>query len=157
VPPPQTAIATPKGVARAAAALRGGVANIVSARGDRRRQLFARGLRIGATQAVAARIAQPKLAGSLHAVLKRLASEVNISAPTILSYRIETPPAAPGTMLRGIRGGTAAMPRLMGAPSAFHIVTGSDTEAATPAIRITAVVAKEVGGEIVSYREMHSR
>jgi hypothetical protein len=42
-------------------------------------------------------------------------------------------------------------------PSGFHVVTGTErvTEIRSP--QIVAVVAKEVAGKIISYREMRSR
>ncbi len=151
---PHTATATMKGLAGAFRSKLAGVADAALARSDRRRQLLSRGLRIGATQSVAARIAQPKLAGSLLAALKKMASQMDIGAPTILSFNVEVPVPAAGPMAMAMKAGPMAK---MAAPSAFHVVTGTQSAPNAPATQVVALVAKEVGGKIVSYREMHSR
>jgi hypothetical protein len=51
---------------------------------------------------------------------------------------------------------TAAMAKLP-APSGFHVVTGTKLYTDMPIAQITAVIAKEIDGKVVSYREMHSR
>ena len=120
------------------------------ARGDRRRQLLSRGMRIVATQSVATRAATQTRPGALNGELKKLAAGIGIGSPKILSFKVTTP-AAPKGMMRA-----EAMAR-MSAPSAFHVVTGQrrTPELSTP--QITAMVAKEVAGKIVSYRDMRSR
>jgi hypothetical protein len=151
---PHTAVAIPKGFAALA---RGGLKQVASgavARRERRRQLFLRGERIGATQPVAARIAQPKLAGQLLGDLRKIAAEFRLKSPNFLSYRIEAPVAARKLIGLAAKAG----PRTQLAPaSAFHVVMGGRPTADAPVIQIVALVAKESAGKIVSYREMRSR
>lgn len=154
VPSPHIAAATPKGLAGVAAAIRAGAAASTSARGDRRRQLFARGMRIAATQSVAAKRTHPKLSASLLATLKRMAGQMEISNPTILSFQVETPIPSAGPMAMAMKAGPLTK---MAAPSAFHVVTGTQPSSQAPGPQILALEAREVAGKIVSYREMHSR
>jgi hypothetical protein len=170
---PVATTAPPAAAARKSFA--GGVSPAI-ARADRRRQLFARGRRIVATQSVAARVAEPKLARPLLGNLRNLASEMGLSAPNVLSFRIEEPVAPRGAKALGLRGGPLAK---ITAPSRFHLVIGrQDAADNTPAPPVAArmakraareippyrpdapivvLIAKEVAGKIVSYREMHSR
>jgi hypothetical protein len=154
MPVTHTAVAQPKGLAGVAKAARAAIADATVARTDRRRQLLARGLRIGATQAVATKVAKPMLAGGVLSALKKMAAQLEISAPTILSFKVETPVSPKGPMALAMRGGPIAK---MAAPSAFHVITGKQPVSQEPAPQIIALVAKEVAGKIVSFREMHSR
>jgi hypothetical protein len=151
---PHTAVAVPKGIATRGA--RAAVADAAFGREDRRRQLLSRGLRIAATQACAARIAHPKLPTALRSTLTKLAKSMKLTAPTILSFKI-TAPATRGPIAAAMRGGIAAKMVKLAAPDAFHVLTGAHRQRAISTPQIVAVVAKEVGGKIVSYREMRSR
>ena len=130
------------------------LANAATARTDRRRQLLSRGLRIGATQPCAVKLAKAKPAGPLMAALKKLAAQLDIPDPDFLAFKIETPAPPKGAKPLSIKAGPKAM---MAAPDGFHVVSGSRTVAALKTPQIIALVAKEVGGKIVSYREMHCR
>ena len=130
------------------------IADATTARTDRRRQLFARGQRIGATQACAVKIARPQLAGALMSALKKMAAQLAIPEPKFLSFKIETPGAARGARGLAMKAGPLAR---MAAPDAFHVVSGARTVPEINTRQVVTMIAKEVGGKIVSYREMHSR
>jgi hypothetical protein len=86
--------------------------------------------------------------------LRRLAADANITEPKILSFTIQAGAAPSGALAkRALAAATAKLP----APSAFHVVTGTKLYAGMPIAQITALVAKETAGKVVSYREMHSR
>jgi len=128
-------------------------ANASAARTDRRRQLFTRGLSIAQTQSVAHRDLNIKPGLAVIRKLRKLASELRLGKAEILSYRI-TSPALPKTpMMKRAFGVTAMRPR----PGHFHVVMGKHTESSLKTPQITAVVAKEEGGNIVSYRKLISR
>ena len=147
VPTPHISIAgaMPKGMPATAAPI---------ARSERRRQLLTKGLFIGATQSVARKAPHTTAAGSVLATLRRLAADANITEPKILSFSIQAGAAPSGALAK--RALTAAMAKLP-APSGFHVVTGTKLYTNMPIAQITALVAKEIDGKIVSYREMNSR
>ena len=151
---PQTALVQLKGLPGASKTVRAEASDAAVARTDRRRQLLAWGLRIGATQAVATKIAGPKLAGPMLAVLKKVASELKISEPKILSFKVESPAVPKGRLAKSMKAGAMAK---LAAPSGFHVVTGTERVSEIGAPQIVAIVAKEVAGKIISYREMRSR
>jgi hypothetical protein len=150
----QTALVQVKGLAATSKSVRAEASAAAVARTDRRRQLLARGLRIGATQAVATKIARPKLSGPVLRALKKVASELKISEPKILSFKVESPAVPKGRLARSMKAGAMAK---LAAPSGFHVVTGTERVSEIRAPQIVAIVAKEVAGKIISYREMHSR
>jgi hypothetical protein len=128
-------------------------ANAGAARADRRRQLFTRGLSIAQTQSVAHFDVKVKPGAAVMKTLRQLVSELKLGEAEILSYRI-TSPALPKTpMMKRAFGVTAMLPR----PSHFHVVMGKHAESSLKTPQITAVVAKEEGGKIVSYRQLISR
>jgi hypothetical protein len=128
-------------------------ANAGVARADRRRQLFTRGLSISETQSVARFDVKVKPGLALIKSLRQLANQLKLGKAEILSYRI-TSPALPKTpMLKRAFGVTAMLSR----PSHFHVVMGKHMESSLKTPQITAVVAKEEGGKIVSYRQLISR
>ena len=151
---PLPTVATPKSAA-SAKGFAAAIADAAVARTDRRRQLFSRGARIGATQACAIKIAKPKLGGALTAVLEKMAAQLSIHEPKILSYKVESP-AAPksGPLAFARKSGPFAR---LAEPDTFHVVTGARTVPQITLRQVVAMVAKEVGGKIVSYREMQSR
>jgi len=166
---PPVALAVPRGLAGFAKAKQPEIAAAALARSDRRRQLTARGARIGETQSCAvASTTEPGRA--LSRVLAKMAAAMQITAPQVLSFSIETP----GSPLAKTR--TARARRVEAAPSAFYVVMGGEPTTpgstaktrgsqtarsavkAAPVVRpFVALVAREVGGQIVSYREMHRR
>lgn len=150
---PQTSVAKPQGLA-VAKALFAEAADAAVARADRRRQLLARGLRIGATQAFATKMAKPKLAQSILASLKQMAAKAGLASPRILSFNIDAPAAAKASLARAMKAGPMTK---MAAPDALHVVTSVRTVAGIATPQIVAMIAKEAGGKITSYREMHSR
>ena len=152
VPRPTVAAPKSRGSAKGFTAA---MADAASARTDRRRQLLARGLRIGETQPCAVKLARPKLDGALTAALMKMAATLAIPRAKILSFKVESsagPNAGPRS--RSMKAGPFAR---MASPDAFHLVTGARTVSQIAAPQVVAMVAKEVGGKIVSYREMHSR
>jgi len=150
---PHTSVAKPKGLA-VAKALMAQAADAAVARADRRRQLLARGLRIGAMQAFATKLAKPKLARSVTASLEKMAADAGIASPKILSFKIDVPTAAKAPFAKAMKAGPMAK---MASPDVLHVLTKSHEIAGIAAPQIVAMVAKEVGGKITSYREMHSR
>ncbi len=151
---PHAVMAAPGTKGPAAKGLAAAIANAAAARTDRRRQLLSRGLRIGASQPCAVKLAKAKPAGPLMAALKKLAAQLDIPDPDFLAFKIETPAAPKGTKPLSLKAGPKAM---MAAPDGFHVVSGSRNVSALKTPQIVAMVAKEVGGKIVSYREMHGR
>jgi hypothetical protein len=147
VPTPHVSVATamPKGMPATAAPI---------ARSERRRQLLTKGLFIGATQSVARTALRTTAAGSVLSTLRRLAADANIAEPKILSFTIQAGAAPSGALAK--RALAAAMAKLP-APSGFHVVTGTKLYSGMPIAQITAVVATETDGKVVSYRQMHSR
>ena len=128
-------------------------ANAGAARADRRRQLFTRGLSIAQTQSVAHFDVKVKPGAAVVKRLQQLASELKLSEAEILSYRITRPALPKAPMMKRAFGVTAMLPR----PSHFHVVMGKHVESSLKTPQITAVVAKEEGGKIVSYRQLISR
>ncbi|HEX8312711.1 MAG TPA: C25 family cysteine peptidase [Chthoniobacteraceae bacterium] len=122
-------------------------------RTDRRRLLISKGLHILATQLVARRRAGVVSVG-VSSALQRLAGSVGLESATRLSFDVAE--AAPA----GVRGVMSKALSLLGEraiPAAFHVMASRQTETEGGGPRIVAIVAKEVDGKIVSYRELHSR
>jgi hypothetical protein len=115
------------------------------ARSERRRQLLTKGLFIGATQSVARTALRTTAAGSVLSTLRRLAADANIAEPKILSFTIQAGAAPSGALAK--RALAAAMAKL----------PGTKLYSGMPIAQITAVVATETDGKVVSYRQMHSR
>jgi hypothetical protein len=152
-PTPQTII-TKGTLLRASAAKAMPAMAAPIARAERRRQLLTKGLLISNTQPVARRATRPPVRGNLLTMLRRLASKANIKKPTMLSFRISSArePIAGAQMKKAFTAAGAKLPE----PSAYHVAIGKQASKA-PVVQITAVVAKEFDGKIVSYRELHSR
>jgi hypothetical protein len=126
------------------------------ARAERRRQLLTKGVVISNTQPVAQKITRGSIARRLLATLRRLASNAKIKRPKVLSFRISTaqPPAGRREMKRVFAAAAAKLPEA----TAYHVAIGKTPRSdGAPMPQITAVVAKEFDGKIVSYRELHSR
>jgi hypothetical protein len=125
------------------------VASQAAARVDRRRQLIAKGLWIANTQPVARRMKAPALSRSVKSTLQNIAAQLNLRAPKILSFAIETPSS---TIARTVTALTK-----MHRPSAFHVVTAKKSGTSDTSPSIAVVVAKELNGQIVSVRHLVSR
>ena len=152
--PAAPAVAVAPKAGGAAKGFAGALADAAVARTDRRRQLFSRGLRIGATQACAIKLAKAKLSGPLLAALKKMAAQMDVPAPEILSFKIQSPALPKGAFSHAMKAGPMAQ---MAAPDGFHVVTGARSFTGIDVPQVVAMVAKEVAGKIVSYREMQSR
>jgi hypothetical protein len=124
------------------------------ARAERRRQLLTKGLVISATQPVARKVTRTKIAPSLLTQMQRLAGEAGITEPKILSFRIAVS-ATPATAMarKAFARAAAALPSADG----YHVVTGVRLSKEMPIPQITAVIAKESEGKLVSYRQLVSR
>jgi hypothetical protein len=127
-------------------------ANAAAARTDRRRQLFTRGLSIAQTQSVAYLDVKTKPSAFVIKTLRQLAKELQFGQPKILSYRIAGPALPKTSMMKRAFGVAEMLPR----PSHLHVVMGKHSESPLKTPQITAVVAKEEGGKIVSYRRLIS-
>lgn len=155
---PPTAVAVAKAFAGASRGVKAAQADAALAREDRRRQLLARGARIGATQSVAAKIAPSALPPATRAALGRMARSMKLAAPKIVSFKLTAPGGGPRPTAAATRGAAAARSLAkLAPPSGFHVMTGAKRDAKIATPQIVAVVAKEVAGKIVSYREMRSR
>jgi hypothetical protein len=123
-------------------------------RTDRRRLLISKGAQILATQSVARRRKEGSTPAPVRAALKKLASTLGLEPSSELSFEVGAPAAnAPA-------GGVSRALRLLdqrAGPEAFHVLVSrqAETEGGGPAI--VAIVAKEVSGRIVSYRQLFSR
>jgi hypothetical protein len=153
-PTPHTAVATAKlkGVPRTG----GDQDNFAGAvaRGERRKQLLAKGTFIRANQRVASRTPRARVPGSVLATLRRLARKSNMHAPKILSFRIVGGGTPAGAHAK--KAFAAAKARLPEA-GAYYVAMTAKQLPNIPAPQITAVIAKEFDGKLVSYRELHSR
>jgi hypothetical protein len=126
------------------------------ARTERRRQLLTKGAVIANTQPVAQKVTRVSIRGRLLTTLRRLASKAKIKRPKMLSFRISTAqrPAVGPAMKKAFATVEAKLPEA----TAYHVAIGrSQRTGDAPIVQITAVVAKEFEGRIVSYRELHSR
>ena len=125
------------------------------ARAERRRQALTKGLFISATQPVACRTNQAAVAGALGKALLRLAADANITKPKMISFRIQlgSTPASGSRAKKAFAEAEAKLPQA----SAYHVAIGSRSAPGIPARQVTAVIAKEFDGKLVSYRELVSR
>jgi hypothetical protein len=128
-------------------------ANAAAARADRRRQLFTRGLSIVQTQSVAHLDLKAKPGAAAIKTLLQLAKELKRGKAAILSYRIVGPALPKTPRMKSALGVAAMLPQ----PNHFHVITGKHAKGLSKIPRITAIVAKEEGGKIVSYRRLMSR
>lgn len=158
VPTPHTM--TPSGFAkgfRSAGAAAGKIpANLTPiARAERRKQALAKGLFISHTQAVACRKTSASVGSAMAKALLSFAAKANIRKPGMISFRIK-PGNTPRGEGKGKKAFTVAKAKLPEA-SAYHVVIGSRSASGIPVKQVTAVIAKEFDGKLVSYREMVSR
>ena len=115
---------------------------------ERRRQLLSKGLWLAENIPVVRR-ARARRSPALKRLLKDLAGQNDIHHLKILSFDIEVSLKHPSKALKTMLGKKAA------AVDGIHVVfgrSGDDTSSDSKISRAVAVVAKEVAGEIVSYR-----
>ena len=126
------------------------------ARAERRRQLLTKGVIISNTQPVARRATRTSISARMLTTLRRLAAKAHIAQPKMLTFRIESAgrPTVGAQMQKAFAAAHSQLPKA----TAYHVAIGrSKRTADAPVVQITAVVAKEFDGKIVSYRELHSR
>jgi hypothetical protein len=124
------------------------------ARAERRKQLLRKGLIIGATEPVARRATRTAVAKSILTQLQGLAREANIGEHAILSFNIGLSATPQSALAKKVLGGAVAK---LPSPDAYHVVIDSRQSGKIPIPQITAVVAKEFDGKLVSYRKLVSR
>ncbi len=115
---------------------------------ERRRQLLSKGLWLAENIPVVRR-ARARRSPVLKRLLEDLAGQNNMHHLKILSFDVELSLKRPSKILKSMLEKKAA------AVEGIHVVfgrSGSDTSVETKISRAVAVVAKEVAGEIVSYR-----
>jgi hypothetical protein len=124
-------------------------------RAERRKQALEKGLFISNTQAVACRTTDAKATSSLAKALLKLAAAAKITKPKMMTFRIKpgTAPAGGSTAKRAFAGLAAKTPK----PNAYHVAMSSRKSDKQRSPKITALIAKEAGGKIVSYRTLVSR
>jgi hypothetical protein len=158
VPTPHTMTASgfAKGARKAGATAGKIPANLSPiARAERRKQALDKGLFISNSQPVACRTKDAKVTSSLAKALLKLAAAAKMTKPKTMTFRIK-PGAAPkggSTAKRALAGIAAKAPRA----TAYHVAMSSRKSATQRSPKITALIAKEFGGEIVSYRTLVSR
>ena len=118
-------------------------------RSERRRQLLSKGLWIAENTPVVRR-ARPRRSPKLKRLLEDLASQTNMQQAKILSFNIDYNPKRQSKTLKNMMNEKSAV------SDAIHVVIGRRNGVSEPAdrqiCRAVAVVAKEVAGEIDSYR-----
>jgi hypothetical protein len=156
-PPPHSvpkAMAAAPGNGKSAAAPAGPAPSAASvSRGERRRALFANGLAIVRTLPVASGTPKGKPKASIAAALDALTGDLGLKEVRRFTSAVRQPPG-PATKAMPL----ALAPKLEPA-SAFHVVMGKRGEGGDggPVRPLVAIVAKEAGGRIVSYRQLESR
>jgi hypothetical protein len=114
-------------------------------RAGRREQLSAKGRWLAEHQPCASTTDRPKRSSSLESGLKKIAAKVKLKSPTVKSFKIKRGPAAKNSMAKAVT------------PTAFHVMMGVKPMQRARTPQLVAVVAKEVAGRIVSFRELHRR
>jgi hypothetical protein len=118
---------------------------------DRRRLLVRIGETISQTQLVAKRIAAGKPAAGLARKLKDLAAKAGLKDGHVLSFNIEgADEEQPRAKSRSI---LASLP----APEAFHVIAERRRGVDEQDVAVVGICAREVNGEIVSYKKVVSR
>lgn len=123
------------------------------ARAERRQKAVNQGRFISNTRAVSCRMSDAKVASGLAKALLLLAARAKIRNPKTMKFRINPGTTPAGGPSAKARGGTAAK----GPKAGAYLVAMARKPSKHRAVRITAVIAKEVGGKLVSYRELFSR
>jgi hypothetical protein len=119
-----------------------------------RQQLYAKGLWLSKNQPVASSTPAATATASIEGTMKKIATKVNLKNPRMMSFLIEHGPAPKTMMAKAITA------------TAFHVMigelskkqSGKKAKETSPGIKTrVCVVAKEVGGRIVSFRELYRR
>jgi len=125
-------------------------------RSDRRRNMFATGMAIAESTGVAVP-ASASRSGGIKSSLRSLAKAERLNKPEFLSYDVTQPIPAPGRAEPHVRAVAHAMRPAAPGAERIHLVMGRGSNKKAPAPQIIAIVAKENGGKIVSYRTGYSR
>jgi hypothetical protein len=120
---------------------------------ERRAQLQTKGMWLTKNQSCSVSEPTTKTDGAIDATMKKIADKVNIKSPTVMTFAIKNKQAGNNFLAKSMSA------------TAFHVISGSDAKkssaksAAQPGEISTGVcvVAKEVNGNIVSYRELHRK
>ena len=119
-------------------------------RGERRQHLYTKGAWLAKNQPVCSSTANATTPRAVENTMKELAAKVKIENPTMMSYDINRKTSSSAPMAKGMEA------------TAFHVAMPDANETKTEAstadgpIQVgVCVVAKEVDGRIVSYRELH--
>jgi Peptidase family C25 len=115
-------------------------------RADRRRALAARGHAIAITQASAVRT-RGRRPRAIDAALLAAARRAGLARPSVLSFGVRRP-----VVPRAAITAKAALPPRPKAAVGFHVVLGTRGRGKTVP-HVVALVAKEIGGKVVSLRE----
>ena len=117
---------------------------------DRRKVLFRLGLTLAATEPRARR-AKTKPRKSVDASLRNKARQLGITPSTILSFDVIHPREAVKSLPKNLRVNSAS-------PDRFHVVFGATERARSESVvRVVAMIAKEIAGEVVSVSKVESR
>lgn len=123
--------------------------NAVS-RAARRQSLFTKGLAIARTQAVTSATPRGKPKVDVAAQLETLARGLDLAQTKTMTFAVQRPVAAAPKL-------PGALAAKMPAATAFHVVMGKPAAGAGPVQPVVALVAKEAGGRIVSWRRLERR
>lgn len=126
------------------------MAAAAAARQDRRRALYTVGSQLMATQPFAAITAPGAMTAVTRRALNKLAAEVGMQQFDILSFTVKTPSAA-------ARAGAKAIKGLESAAAMFHVATSPATKGPGKGRYGSLLIAREVGGSIVSVRHLHGK
>ena len=118
----------------------------------RRQRLRTKGLWLAKSQPVCASTGKAGVPKSLENTMQKIAAKVNIKDPSLSSFAIDQKNAANDSDAKGITATAfhVIMPGQASDPGAMAAGSGAVNAA-------ICVVAKEVGGNIVSYRELHRK
>jgi len=122
-------------------------------RTERRQQLQAKGIWLSENQAVASSSAATQTSDSVQKSMAKIADKVGMKDPAMMTFTVEQPATAATLTSKSV--GTTR----------FHVMLedrsrGKNTRSKAVALNIkqaVCVVAKEVNGNIVSFRELHAR
>jgi hypothetical protein len=114
-------------------------------RSARRTQLHNKGAFLAKSQPVASSSPKAKISPALNKVLYKIAAKANMKDCSIRSFSIKRTQKPKSPMAKAMT------------PSTFHVVLGKTPGSTSRTPLVVAVVAKEVAGKIVSFRELLRR
>jgi hypothetical protein len=114
-------------------------------RSARRQQLHNKGVFLAKSQPVASSSAKAGRSSAVNTLLYKIADKMNMKDCSIRSFSIKRTQKPKSATAKAMT------------PSAFHVVLGSTPSTNPRAKLVVAVVAKEVAGKIVSFRELQRR